>query len=49
VRRRLDTDSLGETLDLKDLGDDGTALYAGKLTRVTVVDACGLKPAPTED
>ncbi len=43
------TDSLDGTLDLKDLGDDGTALYAGKLTRVTEVDACGTKPAPTED
>jgi hypothetical protein len=43
------TDSLDGTLDLQDLDNDGSALYAGKLTRVTEVDACGTKPAPTED
>jgi hypothetical protein len=43
------TDSLDGILDLKDLGDDGTALYEGRLSRVTEVDACGTKPAPTED
>jgi hypothetical protein len=43
------TDSLDGILDLKDLGDDGTALYEGRLNRVTEVDACGTKPAPTED
>jgi hypothetical protein len=42
-------DSLDGMLDLMDLGDDGTAMYAGKLMRVTEVDACGTKPAPTED
>jgi len=46
---RAGTDSLDGILDLKDLGDDGAALYAGKLIRVTEVDACGTKPAPTED
>jgi hypothetical protein len=46
---RAGTDSLDGILELKDLGDDGTALYAGKLIRVTEVDACGTKPAPTED
>jgi hypothetical protein len=43
------TDSLDGNLELKDLGDDGTALYEGRLIRVTEVDACGTKPAPTED
>jgi hypothetical protein len=43
------TDSLHGVLDLMDLGDDGTAFYAGKLARVTEVDACGTRPAPTED
>jgi hypothetical protein len=43
------TDSLDGILDLKDLGDDGTAFYEGRLSRVTEVAACGTKPAPTED
>jgi hypothetical protein len=44
------TDSLDGVLELKELGDDGTALYQGEqLIRVTEVDACGTKPAPTED
>ena len=43
------TDSLGGTLDLLDLADDGSARYAGRLMRVTEVDACGTRPAPTED
>ncbi len=43
------TDSLDGILELKDLGDDGTALYEGRLIRVTEVAACGTKPAPTED
>jgi hypothetical protein len=43
------TDSLDGTLDLKELGDDGTAQYKGDLTRITEVNACGTKPAPTED
>jgi hypothetical protein len=43
------TDSLDGTLDLKGLGDDGTASYEGELTRITEVNACGTKPAPTED
>ena len=43
------TDSLSGTLDLQGLDDDGSAFYAGKLTRITEVDACGTRPAPTED
>lgn len=43
------TDSLDGILALKELGDDGTALYAGRLIRITEVNACGTKPAPTED
>jgi len=43
------TDSLDGILDLKDLGDDGTTFYEGRLNRVTEVAACGTKPAPTED
>jgi hypothetical protein len=43
------TDSLDGVLELKELGDDGTARYEGPLLRVTEVDACGTKPAPTED
>jgi hypothetical protein len=43
------TDSLGGVLELKDLADDGSALYEGRLMRVTDVVACGTKPAPTED
>jgi hypothetical protein len=43
------TDSLDGALDLEDLGDDGTARYKGDLTRMTEVNACGTKPAPTED
>jgi hypothetical protein len=43
------TDSLSGTLDLKSLDDDGSAFYQGKLARITEVDACGTKPAPTED
>jgi hypothetical protein len=43
------TDSLDGILELKELGDDGTAFYQGKLKRITEVDACGTKPAPTED
>jgi hypothetical protein len=29
--------------------EDGTALYQGKLDRMTAVDACGTQPNPTED
>ena len=43
------TDSLSGTLELRGLDDDGSAFYEGKLTRVTEVDACGTRPAPTED
>jgi hypothetical protein len=43
------TDSLTGTLNLQGLNDDGSAFYAGKLTRNTEVDACGTQPAPTED
>jgi hypothetical protein len=46
---RAGTDSLGGTLNLTDLDDDGSARYAGRLIRITEVDACGTKPAPTED
>jgi hypothetical protein len=38
---RAGTDSLDGILGLMDLDDDGSALYAGKLTRFTEVDACG--------
>jgi hypothetical protein len=43
------TDSLAGTVDLQYLRDDGSAMYAGRLSRVTEVEACGTKPAPTED
>jgi hypothetical protein len=43
------TDSLDGTLDLEDLSDDGSARYKGDLTRITEVNACGTRPAPTED
>jgi hypothetical protein len=46
---RAGSDSLDGMLELDDLGDDGTARYQGELTRITEVDACGTKPAPTED
>ena len=46
---RAGTDSLDGILALQDLGDDRSARYAGRLMRVTEVDACGTKPAPTED
>ena len=42
-------DSLTGTLALQGLDEDGSAFYAGKLARVTQVDACGTKPNPTED
>ena len=43
------TDSLVGTVHLQDLRNDGSALYEGRLSRVTEVEACGTKPAPTED
>ena len=43
------TDSLAGTLDLRGLDEDGHAFYEGRLGRVTEVEACGTKPAPTED
>jgi hypothetical protein len=43
------TDALSGVLELRSLDDDGSALYEGRLMRVTNVMACGTKPAPTED
>lgn len=43
------TDSLAGTLHLRSLDDDGHAFYEGRLSRVTEVEACGTRPAPTED
>ena len=42
-------DSLGGVLELESVDEDGQTLYKGDLTRVTEVDACGTRPAPTVD
>jgi hypothetical protein len=42
-------DELSGVLELKNLDEDGSALYEGRLMRTTSVMACGTKPNPTED
>ena len=46
---RAGSASLDGILDLKTLGTDGDLHYEGRIRRFTEVDACGTKPAPTED
>ena len=46
---RSGSDSLDGTVKLEELDEDGTAHYRGALPRFTEVNACGTRPAPTED